>query len=172
MKTERLILRKPRVGDLDDFYEIVSDAQTLEFEPYQTMTLEEAREELDRRIACGEFVGVEHRSTHRMIGFVYLGERDFNALELGFVFNRREWKQGYATESCAALVEEAFARGIHRVFAECDPDNSNSWRLLERIGFVREGRLRKNVFFWMDEHGPIWKDTLVYARLNHREWER
>ena len=61
----------------------------------------------------------------------------------------------------------AFAAGVHRIYAECDPENENSWRLLERLGFSREAHLRQNVYFWKDTDGnPIWKDTYVYARLN------
>lgn len=38
----------------------------------------------------------------------------------------------------------------------------------ERLGFVREGRLKENVWFRKDEDGnPIWKDTYVYGMVNH-----
>jgi RimJ/RimL family protein N-acetyltransferase len=44
-----------------------------------------------------------------------------------------------------------------------------SWRTLERIGFVREGRLRKDVYFRTDAAGrPIWQDTLVYGLVSPR----
>ena len=50
------------------------------------------------------------------------------------------------------------------MFAECDPRNECSWRLLEKAGLVREDHFRKNVFFHRDEYGqPKWKDTYVYA---------
>ena len=64
------------------------------------------------------------------------------------------------------LLEHAFEQGIHRVYAECDPLNTASWKLLERLGFHREAFFRQNVIFWKDEDGlPIWKDTYVYAKL-------
>lgn len=38
----------------------------------------------------------------------------------------------------------------------------------ERLGFVREGHLKENVWFWKDEKGePIWKDTFIYGMVNH-----
>lgn len=59
------------------------------------------------------------------------------------------------------------ADGVHRIYAECDPDNESSWKLLEALGFQREAHFRKNVYFWKDEtEKPIWKDTYVYAKLN------
>lgn len=39
---------------------------------------------------------------------------------------------------------------------------------IKKIGFEREGRLRKNVYFWRDiDNCPIWKDTFIYARVNN-----
>ena len=166
METERLILRRFEARDLDDFLEYLSDPEVVAFEPYGPMSLEAVRENLAWRISTEEMIAVELRATGKLIGNVYLGKRDFDSLELGYVFNRAFWGQGYAAESCRALVERAFADGIHRIYAECDPENAASWHLLQRLGFRREAHLRQNVWFWKDGQGkPIWKDTFVYARL-------
>lgn len=167
MKTERLILRPHTMDDLQDFYEYVSDAETLKFEPYKPMTLEEAKGCLEWRIKSGEFMAVELKSCHKMIGNVYLGKRDFDTIEIGYVFNRKFSKQGYATEACKALISDAFKNGTHRFYAECNPENPNSWKLLERLGFTREGYLKSNVYFWHDEAGnPLWQDTYIYSLLS------
>lgn len=167
--TRRLILRRYREEDLQDLYAYLSDPEVVAFEPYRPMTMEETRENLAWRISTEEMIAVEEKHTGKMIGNVYLGRRDFDSLEMGYVFNRRYWNQGYARESCEKLMELAFQNGIHRIWAECDPENESSWRLLERLGFAREGHLRKNVYFCKDDGGrPIWKDTYVYARL---KWE-
>ena len=76
---------------------------------------------------------------------------------------------GYAKESCNAIIDCCFSKGVHRIFAECDPVNSNSWRLLESLGFEREAHLKQNVYFWKDENdNPIWKDTFIYSLLNDK----
>ena len=68
------------------------------------------------------------------------------------------------------MIGEAFRQGAHRIYAECDSQNQASWRLLERLGMVREAHLRRNVFFWTDKQSlPLWKDTYVYALLNPEE---
>ncbi len=167
LETQRLILRRYREEDLHDLYAYLSDPEVVRFEPYRTMTMEETAGELISRIASDEMIAVEEKSTGRMIGNVYLGKRDFNALEMGYVFHKAYWGRGYAAESCRGLMDLAFSRGIHRIFAECDPENTASWHLLERLGFTKEAHFKQNVFFWTDDTGnPIWKDTYVYARLN------
>ena len=166
LETKRLILRRYNADDFNDLYEYLSDNEVVKFEPYKAMTAEETKDNLKWRIETDEMIAVELKENHKMIGNVYLGKRDFNSLEIGYVFNRKYWGNGYAKESCEALVQYSFRNGTHRKFAECDPDNENSWRLLEAIGFEREAHLKQNVYFWTDEQGnPIWKDTYIYAKL-------
>ena len=168
-ETERLILRRYTERDFDDLFEYLSDAEVVKFEPYKAMTAEETRENLKWRIETDEMIAVELKENHKMIGNIYLGKRDFNSREIGFVFNRNFWGNGYAKESCRAIIEHAFQDGVHRIFAECDPENQNSWRLLESLGFEREAHLKQNVYFWTDEQGnPLWKDTYIYSLLNKR----
>lgn len=167
LETERLILRPFRESDLQDLYEYLSDEQTVRYEPYKPMTLAETQDNLRWRMDTEAMIAVERREDHKLIGNLYFAKGDFQTAELGYVFNRRFWGRGYASESCRALINQAFAEGTHRIIAECDPENVNSWRLLEALGFTREAHLRKNVYFWKDEQGnPIWKDTYVYARLS------
>lgn len=166
-ETERLILRRYQESDLQDLFEYLSDPKVVEFEPYKPMSLDETKENLEWRIGTEEMIALELKSSHKMIGNVYMGKREFETLELGYVLNRNYWKKGYAAESIKALVRQAFSDGIHRIYAECDPLNHNSWKLLEALGFRREAHFMQNVWFCKDENGkPVWKDTYVYALLN------
>ena len=166
-ETERLILRRYRKEDIQDLFEYLSDKEVVKYEPYKPLTFDEAKENLEWRIDTDEMIAVELKASHKMIGNVYMGKRDFEALEIGYVFNRNYWGHGYAAESCKALIGQAFSNGIHRIYAECDPDNGRPWKLLEALEFHREAHFRKNVYFWKDEAGKaIWKDTYVYAKLN------
>lgn len=166
-ETERLILRRYRAEDLSDLWEYLSDPEVVKYEPYRPMSAEEAKENLQWRIGTAEMIAVELKSSHKMIGNIYMGKREFDALEMGYVLNRAYWGNGYASEGCEALIRQAFAAGVHRIYAECDPGNARSWRLLEALGFRREAHLIQNVYFWKDPDGkPIWKDTYIYAKLN------
>lgn len=110
---------------------------------------------------------MEHVGDGKVIGNTYCGSRDFKAKEVGYILHRRYQGQGYAAEALSAVVRSAFCEGVHRVYAECDPRNTTSWKLLERVGFRREAHFRQNIFFHRDARGdPIWKDTFVYAMLD------
>ena len=92
------------------------------------------------------------------------------SLRAGTVFlplNPAYQRQGYGAEAAGARVRQALtADGMHRVVAHCNPQNTASWRLLERIGFRREGLHRQDIFFRRGAAGePLWTDTYVYALL-------
>ena len=157
IETERLILRRFSEDDLFDLFEYLSDPMVVHFEPYKALTLEETKERLKWFVSTEEMIAVELKSNHKLIGNVYLGKRDFESIEIGFLFNKTYWQNGYATESCRQLIAEAFDRDVHRIHAECDPKNQDSWKLLEKLGFIREAHFRQNLYFWRDDKGqPIW----------------
>ncbi len=165
--TKRLLLRALSGEDLTDFHEMMSDPDVVRFEPCSPMTLRESERELKARAGNPEFVGMIDRESGKLIGNVYLGRRDYDTLELGFLLGSRYWGKGFAREACETLIRESFSHGVHRIFAECDPENTASWQLLERLGFVREAHLRCNVYFRTDANGRrIWKDTYIYSLLN------
>ena len=70
-------------------------------------------------------------------------------------------RQGYMTAAVRAVIPFAFASlRLHRVEAACIPSNTGSVKLLEKIGFVREGYAREYLCI-----NGTWQDHLLYARL-------
>lgn len=64
-------------------------------------------------------------------------------VDLGFALAQRHWGRGYATEAGGAVLTLARERfGLTYVVAITDPDNVASARVLERLGFVEDGRVR------------------------------
>ena len=166
METDRLIIRRYCKEDLQDLYEYLSNEDVVKYEPYKPMDIKEVEDNLDWRISSDEMLAIVLKSNNKMIGNVYLGKRDFDTIEIGYVFNKQYWGKGYAKESCAELIKKLFSDGIHRIYAECDPNNMGSWKLLESLGFIREAHFKQNVYFWKDANSnPIWKDTFVYSLL-------
>ena len=164
--TERLIIRDFRESDGEDLYEYLSDEEVVKFEQYKPFGREEAYNEAKRRSGDDKFIAVCLKSG-KLIGNLYFAKGNFDTWEVGYVFNKTYWGNGYATESLKALMNYAFEEmKVRRIIAKCDPKNSNSWRLLERVGIRREGTLLQSVYFHMDEdENPIWKDTYEYALL-------
>lgn len=167
IETERLYLRNFKESDYDDVYEFLSQRKDDEFEAYPEITYENGREHLKYRVDNDEFAAVVLKKSGKIIGNVYMGNRDFQAKETGYIINKNYQRMGYASEAVRALIDNAFNNNVHRIFAECNPCNECSWRLLEHLNFKREACFTKNVYFKKDKDGnPVWQDTYVYCILN------
>ena len=168
IETERLIIRNYELKDKDDLCEYMLQRVNSEFERYPDFTAEKADSEIKYRMESDEFYAVELKDSKKVIGNIYLGKRDFNSRELGYVLNENYHRQGYITEGCIAVIEYMFKAGVHRIYAECAPQNTPSWKVMEEVGMEREAHFRKNVSFHNDDNGePIYWDTYVYAILNN-----
>ena len=166
IRTERLLMRAFRESDYDDLFEFLSQLIDDEFEGYPGITRENGREHLKCRLGSEEFYAIELTETGKVIGNIYCGNRDFAAREIGYIVNKRYQQKGYAAEALSAVIAQAFREGAHRIYAECDPRNVPSWKLLEKVCLRREAHFKQNIWFSRDENDtPIWKDTLVYAIL-------
>ncbi|MBO9713666.1 GNAT family protein [Sphingomonas sp.] len=106
------------------------------------------------------------RGDDTAIGFVAAGEkRQGNVTEIGYMLMPAYWRTGIAAEAVSAVIDQVFAEGQRRVFADTDPDNLPSRGLLERLGFKLEGYLRAE---WETHIGV--RDTTLYGMLRE-EWE-
>ncbi|WAT17928.1 GNAT family protein [Aurantiacibacter sp. MUD11] len=85
--------------------------------------------------------------------------------EIGYILVPGNEGRGIARECLTALITHLFrVEGFHRVFADVDPRNHRSNRLLERLGFTREAHLRHA----MKTHIG-WADTWLWGLLED-EW--
>ena len=166
IETERLILRGFTEDDYDDLYEFLSQRRDDQFEAYPGITYENGREHLKYRLGTDDFAAIELKSEKKVIGNVYFGSRDFEAREIGYIVNKNYQRCGYAFEAITEMMKLGEKKNVHRLFAECDPRNMCSWKLLEKLGFDREAFFKKNVYFKKDDNGnPLWQDTYVYGYL-------
>lgn len=79
-ETERLILRRYQQEDLQDLFEYLSDREVVAYEPYKPLTFDETKENLKWRVGTDEMIAVELKKSRQMIGNVYMGKREFEAL--------------------------------------------------------------------------------------------
>jgi RimJ/RimL family protein N-acetyltransferase/uncharacterized SAM-binding protein YcdF (DUF218 family) len=167
IKTARLLLRPFTEADYDDLYEFLSQLRDDEFEGYLGITYECGREQLRARLGSEEYYAIVLSATGKVIGNIYCGIREYAAREVGYIVNKSFQRNGYGAEALSAVIDHAFKSSVHRVYAECDPRNTPSWKLLEKVGMRREAHFLQNIFFHTDGMGmPKWKDTYVYAIVN------
>ena len=71
-------------------------------------------------------------------------------------------RQGYMTEAVRAIIPFAFGTlGLHRLEAACLPHNAPSSRVLEKVGFKREGTARRYL-----KINDVWQDHDLFALLH------
>nr|WP_284500417.1 GNAT family N-acetyltransferase [Microbulbifer sp. GX H0434] len=92
-------------------------------------------------------------------------DRDNRCAEIGFALGRQHWGRGLALRAVSAVIDFAFGRlNLHRLGADADPRNGASIRLLEKLGFRREG-LRRECYFHLGEI----QDAMLFGLLQ-RDW--
>ena len=174
METERLIIRKFKKDDWKDLYEYLSQESVVKYEPYDVYNEDASKQEAIYRSQNDAFWGVCLKQNNKLIGNVYFqqqGPEKFSTWEIGYVFNPAYYGKGYATEACKRVLKYGFEQlGTHRVIGKCNPENTPSWRLMERLFMKREGHFRKPAYFKKTIDGKaIWHDAYQYSILEE-DW--
>ncbi|KGX92533.1 hypothetical protein N781_14420 [Pontibacillus halophilus JSM 076056 = DSM 19796] len=163
METERLRLRKMQMSDVSKLMEIFSDHVAMKYYP-STKTVDEARNwvrwtiEHERKYGVSLWI-VELKETGEFLGQCGLmfqeveGKRE---LEVGYLFARRVWGNGYATEAAEACRNYAINHLlVPRVISLIDVYNEPSIRVAERIGMKRCKKILKwNKKVWIYRYEP------------------
>lgn len=100
------------------------------------------------------------------IGFSNVRRGVSQTASLGYWIGATHARRGHMTDAVRTVTGFGFRQlGLHRIEAACLPTNEPSRRLLERVGFVREGYAR--AYLKIDNR---WADHLLYAILRE-DWE-
>jgi RimJ/RimL family protein N-acetyltransferase len=168
-----LRLRAPRPADLMTLFGWYNDPETVA--PFDRFAIDSYDEFVqavegapdDPRSLAPRFV-VERTNDRKVLGFVghYQAHPVLELTDVWYVLaERAERHKGYGREAVGLLVDYLFhTTGLARVGATCDTDNVPSYKLLERIGFRREGTLKVALF-----HHGRWHDVAVYG-VTRSEW--
>jgi [ribosomal protein S5]-alanine N-acetyltransferase len=144
LETQRLVLRRLRMTDLEALYALYRDEELRRYFPEGVLTLEETRRELEWFLEghpdhpeLGLWATIEKESG-AFIGRCGLlpweieGQRE---VEVAYLLDKRYWGRGLATEAARAIVRYGFERlNLERLIALIDPQNLASRRVAERIG--------------------------------------
>ena len=172
--TERLCLREFACDDWRAVLGYQRDPRYLRYYPWDNRTEADVQafvatfrqwqtEQPRRRFQ----IAVVRRADGRLIGNCGIRRKPGNDWEadIGYELAPDFWGHGFATEAARAIVDFGFRDlGLRRISSWCIADNLASARVLERLGFQYEGRLRRNEYF-----KGRWWDTLLYGLLSD-EW--
>jgi [ribosomal protein S5]-alanine N-acetyltransferase len=174
LSTERLRLRWVTPADAEGMLAIFSDHEVTRYWSTSPWTrIEQAHESIEQSLAAyadgsGLRFAVELLEQPGMIGTISLhkfvdGSR---RCEIGYALARPYWAQGYVGEALRAVLDYGFRElDLNRVEADIDPNNIASGRVLERLGFRKEGYMPER---WIVRGEPA--DTVYYGLLR-RYWD-
>ncbi|WP_336733847.1 GNAT family N-acetyltransferase [Chryseobacterium sp. VD8] len=173
LETERLLIRDIILDDKQAVFNYRSDAEANKFQSWIPETLEDVEQFIERNNK--EFnqpeswyqVLITEKDTKAVIGDIgihFFGSENLQA-ELGITLNKDFQGRGYASEALKGVINFLFSDlKKHRIMASIDPENIDSLKLMERIGFRKEGHFVKSLF-WKNN----WTDDVIYALLRE-EW--
>ncbi len=169
--TRRLIIRDYTVADAPAVFTNVKDPAYWQYQsaeapsPAQIETLLTwAVNEQAISPRLNYFLAAARKDTGEIVGegvlrIVNPGERQG---EIGFGVAPKYWTQGYGAEIASAVLDAGFGHfRLHRIAAQCSPDNKGSIRIMQKLGMAREGLLRDIHY----ARGKWWS-TLIYGILD------
>ncbi len=174
IKGKSTCIRDFKYADLDDYFEMNADHRISIYEFRSALDFDKAKEELTNKIEVSNidlkseaFLGVECIATQKLIGELCLSyiDPEQTVVMIGFAINPAYWRQGYATDMIEAFLDYHFTHGGLRVFCSTFSENLATVQLLTKMGFTKEGQLRKSV--WAKD--KIWDEA--FFGIMSDEWE-
>ena len=174
LRGPRVVVRPYRLEDADALFAAVAESRQhiWPWMPWgdQHQTVDDSRDFILRTQAKWLLredmtVGFFEASSERYLGGSGLHPRgwDVPAFEIGYWIRASAEGHGYVAETVRLLADFAFeSLGAQRVMIRCDARNTRSAAVAERLGFVREARLRNEVRTHTDS---ALRDTLVFSLI-------
>ena len=167
--TERLVLRELRLADAADLLVFRGDWEVQKYNGPVLQTIEEAQSDI--RAAHTEYNkhegiswAVTFKGTDTVLGSFafHHWSHHHRRTEVGYDLAHAYWGQGIASETLRTIIPFGFEQmNLHRIYAGTIADNYESVRLLEKIGFQREGTKRESS--WEDD--GTFHDSAMYGLL-------
>jgi ribosomal-protein-alanine N-acetyltransferase len=176
LETERLLLRKMRLGDAEAMFTYASDPEVTRYVLWDThRSIEDSESFLcsaTEGYERGDFGGwgVVLKDDGAFVGTcgVDAGYAPEHAsAELGYVLSREHWGKGLMPEAVRAVIAFGFEKlSLNRIQARCIAENVASARVMEKAGMTYEGTLRESEFI-----KGAYRDIKLYSILR-REYRR
>ena len=162
LETERLLLRRLTLNDLDALFSLYRDPEVRRYFPDGTRSLEETKEELEwiidvyyAQYGFGLWATL-HKETGAFIGRCGLLPwkiEDNAEVEVAYLLAKDYWGRGLGTEAAQAILRHGFETlDVPRLICLIDPENEASKQVATKIGMTLDKEIE-------DEFGP----ALLYA---------
>lgn len=155
--TKRLTLEPLTLADVQAIYEIAQEKESIEDFHYVAHSLDDVKRWLEPSYHNPAELTWVIRKQQRIIGlFEACLEAEYSDLEnnvcqIGYFLDCREHNQGYGTEVVQGVVNWLFKyTDIERIEAGVTLHNAPSYRILEKVGFIREKIVEGN-WKWYDQ---------------------
>lgn len=187
IRSKNLLIRRFKPGDFTTLRAYRLDPEVAKYQYWTGCSEEEAKEftrwqSTQAPDIAGEWLqlAVESLDNQEHIGDVAFQtwENPTDTVYIGSSFSRKAQGKGFATEALSYLLRYLFEDlSKRRVVGISDARNGASIRLLERLGFRREGHFVENTYFkgsFCDEYSYAllkreWPKTRAYKISNQRQ---
>jgi RimJ/RimL family protein N-acetyltransferase len=174
LRSERLLLRPIQLTDADAIFRYRSDSVTNKYQGWIPKTIDDVSDFIMNRVSSNlnepgtwfQFV-IIFQESGELIGDAGLHFYDTENMqvEVGCTIENKYQQQGIATEALSEIVNYLFNKlNKHRVIASIDPRNTNSIKLVEKLGFSKEAHFKESILI-----DGVWVDDLIYGLLES-EW--
>ncbi|MGJ9457382.1 GNAT family N-acetyltransferase [Oceanobacillus sp. CF4.6] len=155
LETKRLVLRKITKEDANSVLNYLSDEEVMKYyglEPFKSIN--DALDEISwyqsiQKSKTGIRWGITLKEEAVVIGscgFHNNVSQHFRT-EIGFELSKEQWGKGIAAEAVKAIISYGYEHmNFRRIEALIEPPNLSSQKLVEKLGFIREGLLRNYEF--------------------------
>jgi ribosomal-protein-alanine N-acetyltransferase len=172
IETERLLLRKILMSDVEELFLIRSRIETMKYigKPL-AITISEVEELIQKmndnlENNLGIAWGISFKNESKIIGSVgyHRIEKEHYRAEIGYQLLPDYWNKGIMNEAVKAIIDYAFNNmKLHSIEAKIDPNNKASAQLLKKNNFISEAHFKENYFF----NGEF-IDTEIFSLLNKK----
>lgn len=176
LKTERLDLIQIRQSHLDDFFNLFKDERVAKF--YNIIPFKEKKEaqlyldlfEFRFKRKTGIRWGIALKGEESIIGTIGFNNFQKNhSGNLGFDLQFEYWNKGLISEALKEIIKYGFQQlEINRMEADVQLGNIGSEKVLEKLGFRKEGILRD----WMYWNGNHYDMTMFSLLKRDFEFEK
>ena len=171
IETERTLLKPIKLKDAQEVFSYRSDAVTNAYQGWIPKTLDEVTAFIAKNPKEYNQLGtwfqltILEKNTNTVIGDIGVHFIDQHQSEIGCTLAKQYHGKGFATEALHQVIHHLFHDlNKHRIVTSIDPQNINSIKLVERLGFRKEAHIKKSILM-----NGKWVDDIVYAILKE-EW--